>query len=430
MIFIKLNNIFKRSLVKETFIYTATDTFGKAVGFLILPVITYYLPPDEMGMATNFSVLMTIVSLIAGQAMVNSLPYFFYEQNKAQNSQLISNLFFICFATCAILGVFSIIFSDVIEEYLKLSIKIQALAVIAVIANLTVNAGLILIRLENKSISFAKLGIIQVFLHLILIVLFVILLNLGGHGKIYSEAGTAILMAIVHMVFMIKKGYVHLKIDNRTINRLLKFGIPLLPHSLSFWLKGGMDKIFITTFCGLSVNGIYSMALTITSLYTIVTNAFFNSYTPYLLKKLATITESNEKEVKLKIVKLSYLLIGCFFLLAVLSIFVGWIILEFIVNEKYKESFYLLPGLILGLYIYAIYSFSIQFVYKMKKTFALGCITFAGSVIQMGLSYLFIKHFGVMGAVFSSIIGTLIISISVFILSYKVYPMPWFNFKR
>lgn len=430
MTLLKFDNIFKRSLVKETFVYTATDTFGKAVGFLLLPVVSYYLPPDEMGMATNFSVLMTIVSLIAGQAMVNSLPYFFYEQSKEQNRQLISNLFFICFVTCAILGIFAVIFSDIVEEYLKLSIKIQALAVIAVIANLTVNAGLILIRLENKAISFAKLGILQVILHLILVVLFVILLNLGGHGKIYSEAGSAILMAIVHMAIMVRKGYVDLRIDKETINKLLRFGIPLLPHSLSFWFKGGMDKIFITTYCGLSMNGIYSMALTITSLYTIVTNAFFNAYTPYLQKKLSTINVSNEKEIKLKIVKLSYLLIGCFFLLAVFSIFVGWIILEYIVNNKYRESFNLLPGLILGLYIYAIYSFSIQFVYKMKKTFVLGCITFAGSVIQMGLSYLFIKHFGVMGAVYSSIMGTLLISISVFVLSYKVYPMPWFNLRK
>lgn len=429
MILLKLNNIFKRSLVKETFVYTATDTFGKAVGFLLLPVVSYYLPPDEMGMATNFSVLMTIVSLIAGQAMVNSVPYFFYEQSKEQNRQLISNLFFICFVTCVILGIFAVIFSDIIEGYLKLNIKIQALAIITVIANLTVNAGLILVRLENKAISFAKLGILQVLMHLILVVFFVILLNLGGHGKIYSEAGTAILMAVVHMVIMIRKDYFYLKIDKETINRLLKFGIPLLPHSLSFWFKGGMDKIFITTYCGLSMNGIYSMALTITSLYTIVTNAFFNAYTPYLQKTLSTMNSSNEKEVKLKIVKLSYLLIGCFFLLAVLSVFAGWIILEFIVNDKYRGAIDLLPGLILGLYIYAIYSFSIQFVYKMKKTFALGCITFAGSLIQMGFSYLFIKHFGVMGAVYSSIIGTLIISISVFILSYKVYPMPWFNLR-
>lgn len=419
-----------RSLVKETFVYTATDAFGKAIGFLLLPIVSFYLPPEEMGIATNFSVLTTIVNLIAGQAIVNSLPYFFYEQNKEQNRQLVSNLFFICFTTCALLGVVAFFSSQIIESYLKLNTYVQVLAIFTVIANLVVNTGLILIRLENQAVSFAKFGVFQVLIHLLAVVLFVIGLRLGGVGKILAEAGVAIFMAFLHMGAMIRKGYIHISLNYPTIKRLLKFGIPLLPHSLSFWFKGGMDKVFITTYCGLAMNGIFSMALTVTSLYTIVTHAFFNAYTPYLQKKLSTMTTETEKEVKYKVVKMSYLLIGCFFLMALLAIFAGWLILNYVVDEKYKESFRFLPGLILGLYIYAIYSFSIQFVYKKKKTFALGCITFTGSLIQMGFSFMFIKNFGAIGAVYSSVLGTFIISVSVFILSYVVYPMPWFSFIR
>ena len=32
------------------------------------------------------------------------------------------------------------------------------------------------------------------------------------------------------------------------LKKLLKFGIPLLPHSLSFWFKSGFDKILLTIY--------------------------------------------------------------------------------------------------------------------------------------------------------------------------------------
>lgn len=51
---------FNSTLVKETFVYTATDAIGKGVSFIILPIVSYYIPPDELGIVTNFSVLVTI----------------------------------------------------------------------------------------------------------------------------------------------------------------------------------------------------------------------------------------------------------------------------------------------------------------------------------------------------------------------------------
>ena len=74
----------KKALVRETFVYTATDAFGRAMGFILLPFVSFYMPPDELGIATNFTVLTTIITLLAGQAVVNALPYFFYEQSKEE----------------------------------------------------------------------------------------------------------------------------------------------------------------------------------------------------------------------------------------------------------------------------------------------------------------------------------------------------------
>lgn len=418
----------KKTLVKETFVYTATDAFGRAMGFLLLPFVSYYMPPDELGIATNFTVLTTIITLLAGQAVVNALPYFFYEQNKEQNKKMVSNLLLICVVCCVFLLVLTIFLKSIVFHYLKLNTHFQLLASVTVMASLVNSTSLVLLRLENKPINFATLQLIQIFLHCATVVWFVIILKWGGAGKIYSDVTVPVTMSFIHFTYMHHKGYINFEYERKMVRKLLKFGLPLVPHSISFWLKVGMDKIFITSFCGLYSNGLYSMALTITSLYSVVSNAFFSAYTPYLQKTLASITPETEKSEKQKIVKLTYLLFGLFFVLAILSIFGGWVILYFIVDSKYQASFVFVPWLILGLYIYAIYSFTIQFIYKQKKTLVMGVITFSASIIHIIMAYFFIKHWGVMGAVYSGLLSTFLTSIAIAFYSEMVYPMPWFSF--
>ena len=60
-----------KTLVKETFVYTLTDVIGKAMSFILLPIVSFFMPPMELGIATNFTVLTTLITLLAGLAIVN-----------------------------------------------------------------------------------------------------------------------------------------------------------------------------------------------------------------------------------------------------------------------------------------------------------------------------------------------------------------------
>lgn len=420
--------IFRNKLVRDTLIYTVTDAVGKAISFILLPILSYYLSPEGLGLATNFVVFTTIVNLLAGQAILNALSYFYYEQTKYQNSILVSNLIWMTIAACTVLFFIMLLLNNQISQYLQLNLTFQGMAFFYAISFVITNINLQLLRLEEKPKSFAIFQIVQIVLHCILVILFVIVLKQDGEGKIYAEFLTILLMGLINLYSIIKRSYLVVKYDKSSVKTLLKFGLPLMPHSISFWFKSGADKVFITNFAGLAANGIYSMAMSISSLYTLVSNAFFNAYVPTLQKKLSNMNSENERGEKIKIVKTIYLMIGLFFLVSLLSVLGAWIILKFIVADKYESAFDFIPGVILSLYIYVVYTFAVQFVYKMKKTFILGIITFTGSLVQMMLSYYFVKYNGPMGAVSSSIVGSLLVSMGIFYYSNKIYPMPWFYF--
>ena len=421
-------SLLHKSLVKETFVYTLTDVVGKAMSFILLPIVSYFLPPSELGIATNFTVLTTLIILLAGLAIVNSIPYFFYEQDREENVSLISNLLMLCLGLSLLVGVIAACFSQQVYDHLQLDFHIQMLGVVFVVASIISNINLTLLRLENNPKHFAILQILQIVLHAVFVVLFVIVLRGGGAGKIYAEVMVFCVVGLIHLTMLLKKGYVRLNLQMAWMRKLLHFGLPLLPHSISFWLKSGMDKVFITTYCGLQFNGLYSMAISVSSVYTMLMQSFFNAYTPYLQKRLVRSEECgvrSEEGEKRAIVKQVYLIYALFGVVGFFAIAVSWVIFHYLIDSKYLPAMAYIPLIILANFIYTFYNFTIEFIYKVKKTMMMGLITFTGSLIQMFLSYILIKEYGVMGAVYSLVIGNSLITIGISVYSNMVYRMPW-----
>jgi len=67
------------------------------------------------------------------------------------------------------------------------------------------------------------------------------------------------------------------------------------------------------------------------------------------------------------------------------------------------------------------------YIFFHKKTDKLALITFPIAIFHLILSYNFIQIFGVIGAGYSLVISYTVQFFSVWYLSNKIYPMPWFG---
>lgn len=418
----------RKTLLGNALIYILSDGITKALSFLILPFVSFYLIPEQLGIAANFDVLQSILMLLAGQAIVNALPYFYYDGSREEIGLLVSNLLFIIIAVNLCFLIIILLIYGLIDEYLHIGLFLQLLTLISVIANLLLSINLILYRLEEKPFVFLKLQLLQSLIYVFLLILLVVCLKKEALGKIYSAVFSCSIVCLLHIYLLYKRGYLIWKIDRNSIGELLRFGIPLLPHSLSFWIKSGMDKILLTTFCGLSVNGLYSMAMSFGAIYSIFKVAFDNAYIPYLQKRISKMTFDNQKAEKKQLVRISYIISSVFFLLFFVVMFICWILIQYVLSDLYRDSFQFIPWILFSLTIYSFYSLVVQYPYTAKKTLGLGIITFSGSIIQLLLTFVLVRMLGADGIKYSLVIGALVTMFSVWWYSNRVYPLPWFSF--
>ena len=418
----------RKTLLGNALIYILSDGITKALSFLILPFVSFYLIPEQLGIAANFDVLQSILMLLAGQAIVNALPYFYYDRSREEIGLLVSNLLFIIIAVNLCCLIIILLIYGLIDEYLHIGLFLQLLTLISVIANLLLSINLILYRLEEKPFVFLKLQLLQSLIYVFLLILLVVCLRKEALGKIYSAVFSCSIVCLLHIYLLYKRGYLIWKIDRNSIGELLRFGIPLLPHSLSFWIKSGMDKILLTTFCGLSVNGLYSMAMSFGAIYSIFKVAFDNAYIPYLQKRISKMTFDNQKAEKKQLVRISYIISSVFFLLFFVVMFICWILIQYVLSDLYRDSFQFIPWILFSLTIYSFYSLVVQYPYTAKKTLGLGIITFSGSIIQLLLTFVLVRMLGADGIKYSLVIGALVTMFSVWWYSNRVYPLPWFSF--
>lgn len=424
--FIKL--IFGNQIFKSTIIYTIGDSIGKAIPFILLPIITRYLTPTDYGVLTNFSVLVQIFTAICALNTYSALTVSYYKLDNDSLSSYLSNLLYLIVFLASICMVVSLLFTNYIYRYSGIPTLWQNLALLSAVATCVFTLYTSLLRMQNRVFQFNGVQISQSLLSAVLAIGFVVFLKWNWQGRVLSIVIAASISMLLSLVLMRKARYLFKKININEMKEAFFFGLPLLPHTLSFWFKSGMDKIIITNYIGFSANGVYSIAVTLGGIIGIFTGSFFNAYTPLMFKDLSIIDISQENEaitIKKKLVKITYLFTAVLLAVCIGSYFIMKFAIPLLFTGEYLDAIQLMPLVMTTIYFEGMYSIVSGYIFYRKKTKILGAITFLSSMVQILMTLFFVKNFGIMGALYSSSIVSLITFL--FVLSYtnKIYELPW-----
>ena len=418
-----IQSLNQRSIV-NFLVYLTTDGLNKCIPFLSIPIIAYFLDPEEIGLMTNFNVLIQFLLPIITLGTSTYLTVNYYNLKKEEVGEFYVSQLFLMFGVFFVILIIGSFANRIINETLKMEMPWQIMAFICALLMAFINLFLSYLRVLGKSRLFGTIQISQSFILFFVTICLIYYFNWDWRSKAIGY----LLSSLIISIFIICKLKQWRLIDNLVINKkviqeTINFGLPMLPHNLSFWLKSGLDKIIITQFCGLAQNGVYSVALNFGAIVSLFTVSFFNVYSPFIYKQLASIKQGIVERHKALRKQMWFVFVFSLGLaiLVILIYYVVSFLIPILFNEKYMLAVKYLPFILATVYFNTLYSLFSVYIFYEKKTKLLGFVTFSLTLIQTVLTYILVQFLGVYGALLSSLIVSFLIFLFVFLISNKLY---------
>lgn len=411
-----------KKLFKNSFIYVLGDVLNKAVPFFMLPVLTRYLTPEDYGIISIFGVFVAILAIFTGLSIHGIINVNFFKMSRENLKVFIGNCIIILNISSFVVLLLVFIFHPLIIEQLNISIEWLFVGVVLAFAQFLTTINLLLWTAEQKPKQYSMYQISQTIVVTLLSITFVVGFGMNWEGQLIATSIGTILFSIISFIFIVKRGYLVFQPNKEYMKDALKFGVPLIPHALSGWIQTGADRVLIMSLAGATATGIYAVGYQMAMIMNVLIMAFHKAWTPYLI---GILSKNPNEESKIKLVQFTYIYFIVIIIIAFIFSSMGNMLIPLFLGDSFIEASKFVTYFTFLFAFEGMYLMVTNYVFYVKKTYILAYVTFGASVIHIGLLYLFINLNGAIGAAQAGLISSAITFLAVWILSNKVYKMPW-----
>lgn len=414
----------KHPLIRGSFVYGASSLFSKAMPFLLLPVLTGYLTPNDYGVVSTVLVIQAIIAIFLDFGVSNFIGANYFRSNNKR--ELLDNSICVIFTVFVIVSLVMISVLAIIPNLFPISLSWIFLLLISSFTRSIWNIQLLYLQLNQYTIRYALIQNSATFIETSLILILVVFAHLGWQGRTAANLLVGIIFGVVSIWYLYR--FVDIRFSTCSItesSKIAKFGAPLILHSAGAWFITSIDRYLIALFVSNSATGIYTVAQQISSIAGFLTMAFNQAWSPYLYKKLSSATI----ETKTTIVAFTYAYAVALFAFCIIFYLVATIFIPHTINHRYIGSLEYLPWMLGQVFFWGMYFMVTNYIFFANQAQKLAAITITAGLFSFGLNYLVIQKMGASGAAISGFIISCAFFFSVWLLSAKVYPMPWLKFR-
>jgi O-antigen/teichoic acid export membrane protein len=417
-----LNKLIYSSLFKASGIYTLTGFINASIPFLLLPVLTRELSPSDYGIVSMFQVSIGILVPLVGLNLEGSIARKFYDkQNTSSFPEYIGSCLLISFISFLVLLGVGLLFSDSISGITKIPsfwVRIMFLITLPRFFTLII---LTIYQINVKPLNYGLIQILQSVLNVGLTILLVVYIDKSWEGRIEAQIITFIVIGLLSIFLLIKKKLIKFNVKKSDIIYAISFGLPLIPHAIGGVFFSGIDRFFLTNIEGLEQTGNFTAAYQIGAVISLITISFNNAYVPWLYDKL----NRNDQQIKIKIVKFTYLYFCLITLLALVLIFIFPFIVSVVIGKSFTTTNIYSTFIVLGFVFQGMYFMVTNYILYVKKTHIQAAVTMSIALVKIPVSFLLITYLGAVGASVSFFITFLLFFMVTWLVSSRVYKMPW-----
>lgn len=339
------------------------DILGKVIGFIILPYLTAHLGASGYGALTLYlSVIQMLIIFISfsGQGL---LPVKYMQEG--EGSSLVFRRDNITLAIASSVLLVAIFYIVTLVANISVSFSDGFLVVLASLAQALNFINLSHLRI-SQTYKVAAIGqfLLSAFNVLFTIALFEMIAATPGQRLIAIAASFfSIQLAYEFFVYKRIKGErVVLEPVRKRYKEIISYGVSLLPHHGSYWIKSSIDRFFIAHYMSTAVVGVYGLAFQLTSIVMLFFGVINQAFQPFIYRKLK---EKDFRGVEL----IQYGYTGLVVVACIIYFFIMPFFFPYLFKAEFNRAIYyfniLLPGTAF-LSIYYIFTHSL-FYYRKNK---------------------------------------------------------------
>ncbi len=247
------------------------------------------------------------------------------------------------------------------------------------------------VRAQSRVKLFAIDGIISTATTILFNIIYLVVLDWGVFGYIFSIICSDALSAIFLFVTAKLQRYIRPRgLDLKQSKAMLLYAIPLIPNTILWWITNVSDRYIVAAICGEAANGMYAAAYKIPSLIMLASGIFMDAW------QISAFTEEEERDKFYSKVMSTYS--ALLFVMASGVILCTRLIPRFLFAEAYYEAWRYIPLLVIAMVFTCMVNF-LGSIYMAEKKSARSLITAAISAgVNVVLNIILIPRFGVNGA--------------------------------
>jgi O-antigen/teichoic acid export membrane protein len=412
-----------RTILKDFAVYGTGEVLVRAFSFITLPIYTRIFSPEEYG---ALSYVLSLVGLVGAFLILggdSAYARFYYECKDLEERRRLTVTWVGFLAGFSAVATFAVLVpaSGLVAAWSFGSSDRTPLILAAFLAIplSTINAMFAqVLRNEFRPKAFIVLNLASIVLTVLLGVVLVLL----GMGVLGVFVGTFVASLIVLPIrAWTVRDLLRPRFSSRLLGRLLRYGLPLVPVSLAFWVFLTSDRLVLGKLSGLEQVGLYSVAVSLSGLLGLANNAFASAWAPRGIQMY----EEDAQTASIRFGRMmTYLLAGMGFLCIAVTAFAPEL-LHVLSHEQFYPAAEAVGPLAFAMVAYASVQVTGAGISLKKQTKYLALGAWGAAIVNVILNLMLDQPFGMMGAAWATTIAYVFLTLSYLVIGQRLWPVTY-----
>lgn len=414
------------ALSKDSAIYGAANAGTAVLALLLVPIYTHKLTTSEFGAYSLVAMIYSLFSIVADCGLSSSIARYYFNESAPPDriatyrSRLLSTSLLTTAGISLALSLLCYGFADFVSRYaFGVSMYGPWLRIVAVtlfLRSLTI-APMVYLRVGERPVAYGMLTVFQMSLFLVFNFVFVVILDWGVSGILYSQLASTTGWALCALGVASNLGGGRPSLG--IAKDLLKLGLPLLPALPLMWIIELSDRYMVEHYASTAEVGLYSLGYRFGFVMTFPVMALALGWTPLSMR---IFERSDSGTIYARVTSLY--LAGAGLIWLVMSLFSSEMVALLSAKEFHGAARYI-PPVAFAYLLYGFYILSSTGLGLVKRNAPISWATLIAAAANIGLNIWLIPRFGALAAACTTIVSYAILAGGCLIFAQRLYPIPF-----